>query len=128
MSGDGSVYAPQGDIYRVLKFSPALADQAKSGAGAGQFEQPMGMDVDEDGNVLVGDTGRSMGYRTHKFSPDGTSLATIPRAVRNLLHTDNTVLVYNEDLHLKRTWRGLGASPASSTTPAPIAVGADASS
>jgi tripartite motif-containing protein 71 len=44
------------------------------GSGKGQFDSPMGMAVDDLGNVLVADTGNG---RIEKFSPSGTFLSSI---------------------------------------------------
>ena len=44
------------------------------GSGKGEFDSPLGMCVDGNGNILVADTGNG---RIEKFSPTGTFLSVI---------------------------------------------------
>jgi DNA-binding beta-propeller fold protein YncE len=44
------------------------------GSGKGEFDSPLGMCIDGNGNILVADTGNG---RIEKFSPTGTFLSTI---------------------------------------------------
>jgi sugar lactone lactonase YvrE len=44
------------------------------GAGKGEFDSPLGMCIDGNGNILVADTGNG---RIEKFSPSGTFLSVI---------------------------------------------------
>jgi DNA-binding beta-propeller fold protein YncE len=70
--------------------------------GAGLFEWPHGIDVDDDGNVWVvdarGDEGRRRGHQVIKFSPEGEVLMRIGTAgvagrTRTTLSEPNDVLV-----------------------------------
>ena len=69
--------------------------------GAGMFEWPHGIDVDEDGNVWVvdarGNEGRARGHQVIKFSPEGVVLLRLGTAgvagrTRTTLDQPNDVL------------------------------------
>ncbi len=70
--------------------------------GAGMFEWPHGIDVDEDGNVWVvdarGNEGRGRGHQVIKFSPEGVVLLRLGTAgvagrTRTTLDQPNDVLI-----------------------------------
>ena len=70
--------------------------------GAGMFEWPHGIDVDDDGNVWVvdarGDEGRGRGHQAIKFSPEGVVLLRLGTAgvagrTRTTLDQPNDALV-----------------------------------
>ncbi len=71
-------------IYKVPETSPpkmsALPEgvtnmfEGGRGAGKGEFDSPLGMCIDDNGNILVADTGNG---RIEKFSPTGTFLSAL---------------------------------------------------
>jgi len=71
-------------IYKVPETSPpklsALPEgvtnmfEGGRGSGKGEFDSPLGMCIDGNGNILVADTGNG---RIEKFSPTGTFLSVI---------------------------------------------------
>jgi DNA-binding beta-propeller fold protein YncE len=71
-------------IYKVPATSPpklsALPEgvtnmfESGRGSGKGEFDSPLGMCIDANGNILVADTGNG---RIEKFSPSGTFLSVI---------------------------------------------------
>ena len=71
-------------IYKVPETSPpklsALPEgvtnmfEGGKGSGKGEFDSPLGMCIDGNGNILVADTGNG---RIEKFSPTGTFLSVI---------------------------------------------------
>jgi len=71
-------------IYKVPETSPpklsALPEgvtnmfEGGKGSGKGEFDSPLGMCIDDNGNILVADTGNG---RIEKFSPTGTFLSAL---------------------------------------------------
>jgi DNA-binding beta-propeller fold protein YncE/cbb3-type cytochrome oxidase subunit 3 len=71
-------------IYKVPETSPPKLStlpegvtnmfEGGKGSGKGEFDSPLGMCIDGNGNILVADTGNG---RIEKFSPSGTFLSVI---------------------------------------------------
>jgi len=74
---DGNVYVLDQDfIYKMNSSGEVLLRFAGSGGGPGQLDGATDIDVDEEGNVYVADTGNN---RIAKFSPDGKFLLSFGR-------------------------------------------------
>lgn len=73
--GSPSFEGSQGENDRVQKFSPtgtSLARWGRRGSGPGQFNGPVGIAIDPQGNIFVADVGN---HRIQKLSPTGQPLA-----------------------------------------------------
>ncbi|HEV3103892.1 MAG TPA: 6-bladed beta-propeller [Candidatus Dormibacteraeota bacterium] len=73
--GSPSFGGSQGENDRIQKFSPTgspLAHWGMLGSGPGQFNGPVGIAVDPQGNIFVADVGN---HRIQKLSPTGQPLA-----------------------------------------------------
>jgi DNA-binding beta-propeller fold protein YncE len=71
VDGDGHVYITDPEGYRVIEFDAGgtfLTTFGGFGVGAGEFNLPVGIDVDELGNVYIADSANN---RVMKFGPLG---------------------------------------------------------
>ncbi len=87
---DGSIYVVDGVNYAIKVFDSKGTFQfsfGSHGSGPGQFNYPLGMDIDAAGRLYVADSGNS---RIQIFLPDGSFLNEIPIAVSNGKKCDPT--------------------------------------
>ena len=110
----------------------------REGAGEGEFQDPVGIGVDHEGQIFVADTGN---HRIQVFTADGKYSATIAvtfrgAAVRpidvavdpkthNIFVTGNDnhrVMVFNRSGRMIREWGGNGTGTGQFRYPATIAV------
>ncbi len=77
MDAAGNIYILDTGNTRIQKFGPDgryLATVGRKGQGPGEFIMPDGLDIDRDGNLVVGDTAQS---RLHVIIGDGKDARSI---------------------------------------------------
>lgn len=87
---DGSIYVVDGVNYAIKVFDSEGRFQfsfGSHGSGPGQFDYPLGMDIDAAGRLYVADSGNS---RIQIFLPDGSFLNEINLVVSNGKKCDPT--------------------------------------
>ena len=140
---DGRIYVVDGGHHRIVVFDAAgkfLFDFGKHGAGPGEFNGPLGIDVDVAGKVYVTDRNNHRlqifdkgGKPIHQFSVrDGKRVvAPIDVAVagngERLYVTTNhhRVMEYSPQGRLLRQWGGEGTATGQFRFPATLAISRD---
>jgi len=143
VADDGRIYVVDGGNHRIAVFDAAgkfLFDFGKPGSRPGEFNGPLGIDIDAAGRVYVTDRNNHRlqifdkgGHLLHQFPVrDGKrSVAPIDVAVtRNgerlyVTTSHHRVMAYSSQGRLLRTWGGEGTATGQFRFPATIAISRD---
>jgi tripartite motif-containing protein 2/3/tripartite motif-containing protein 71 len=126
-----SIFSPTGEKLRSF---------GSQGSGKGQFSCPRGVAVDDDGNILVVDSGNN---RIQKFTSDGNFVVAVGKGTVNLInsigisihpinkkvivsdHNNSCIQILNPDLTFSQKFGDIGTSDGQIISPYDAAFDSD---